>query len=308
MIAGAQKEMAYLKQYGRPLLPFRRVRQEHVQYRRQDPSEHLTSLQQYLDVAPDLVSQVEPELLRPTLRHPDLQPNNIFVSDKLEITGLIDWQHCVALPLFLQGGIPGSLQNYGDDVSESLEVPGLPENFDDLSEDEQMNQLLVLRKRQLHYHYILETRKLNPAHARTLEDQADILRRKLYRRSGEPWEGCNTIFKRDLIELTQRWREVQSSSGVSAEKACPIKFSQQDAADTIRVAADMEAADQQFQAACELVGVGPEGWVPNEQYEDAKRRAEQLKADTLEEAESEEERTDNLEHWVFDDFDESEYM
>jgi hypothetical protein len=103
----------------------------------------------YLRIAPDLVPKHDDDLTRPSIRHPDLQPNNVFVSQDLEITGLIDWQHYAVLPLFLQAGIPSSLQNYGDAVSESLEDPRLPADFDEQDEAEQLKQVLVLRKRQL---------------------------------------------------------------------------------------------------------------------------------------------------------------
>lgn len=307
MTSGALKEKAFLAKFGRPLHPIQRIRREHVDYQRQHPSEHMAHLDKYLQAVKHLVPQ-DATLSRPTLRHPDLQPNNVFISDNMEITGLIDWQHGAILPLFLQAGIPGSLQNYGDDISEMIVFPQLPEDFDGLSEDDQLKHVLVLRKRQLHYHYVVETRKMNPTHARTLEDDADILRRKLFRRSGEPWEGCNTIFKRDLVELVQRWHELQSTSNNPLPDNCPIQFDAEDTNKTISLASDMESSDQQWKTCLELVGAGPEGWVPTHQYEDAKQRAEQLKADTLTEAETEEERQEILENWIFDDFDETEYL
>jgi hypothetical protein len=66
-------------------------------------------LKKYLQIAPDLVPKHDDNMTRPSIRHPDLQSNNVFVSQNLEITGLIDWQHCAIFPLFLQAGIPGSL-------------------------------------------------------------------------------------------------------------------------------------------------------------------------------------------------------
>ncbi len=120
LTAGATKEIAYLKKFGRALQPFQRLRREVYNYQAQSHLEHIMNLEKYLKVAPHLVSRDCPALHRPVLRHPDLQPNNIFVSNKLEIKGLIDWQHSTVLPLFLQCGIPQSLQNYGDEISESL--------------------------------------------------------------------------------------------------------------------------------------------------------------------------------------------
>jgi len=98
--AGAKKEAAYLTRFGRPLHPFQRIRRELVDYQQQSHLSHLENLKRYLCVAADLVPSKANDVLKPTIKHPDLQPNNIFVSKSLEITGLIDWQHCSVLPLF----------------------------------------------------------------------------------------------------------------------------------------------------------------------------------------------------------------
>ena len=305
MEAGARKEAAYLKRCGRPLHPFQRIRRELVDYQEQYPSAHLENLKKYLRVASDLVPPEANNATQPSIRHPDLQPNNIFVSKSLEITGLIDWQHCTILPLFLQAGIPGTLQNYGDAVSESLQEPRLPSDFDMQNEMEQLKQVLLLRKRQLHYTYVTETLRLTPAHGELLTDRLSILRRKLFRHASEPWEGDNISLKADLVELTRQWpRLAPSTTGIK----CPIGFSEKEADQTLSLARAMEAADSQFQDCLELVGVGSEGWVPTEQYADARRRERQLKEDTLLEAESEEERRQIRDHWIFDDFDEEMYL
>lgn len=59
-------------------------------------------MDKYLQIAPHIMPRDCPALYRPVIRHPDLQPNNIFVSNKLEIKGLIDWQYSTILLLFLQ--------------------------------------------------------------------------------------------------------------------------------------------------------------------------------------------------------------
>lgn len=46
LAAGARKEIAYLTQYGRSLLPFNPVRREIYGYKELSPTEHLTSLEQ----------------------------------------------------------------------------------------------------------------------------------------------------------------------------------------------------------------------------------------------------------------------
>jgi hypothetical protein len=123
LVAGAKKEIAHLKRFGRPLHPFQRRRREAYKYQKQSPSEYLDTLDKYLQVAPFLIPNGNDTLARPTLRHPDLQPDNVFISNDLNITGLIDWQHCAMLLLLLQCGIPRTLQDYRRSVSESLAHP-----------------------------------------------------------------------------------------------------------------------------------------------------------------------------------------
>ena len=205
-------------------------------------------------------------------------------------------------------GIPGTLQNYGDEVSESLEEPRLPSDFDEQNDTEQLKQVLLLRKRQLHYTYVKETLRLNPAHGEVLNDTSSILRRKLFRHASEPWEGDSISLKADLVELTRQWSKLVPSSTSTTHTKCPIGFSEKEAVESLNLARAMEAAVSQCQDCLELVGVGNEGGVPVEQYADARRRERQLKEDTLMEAESEEERRQICDHWIFDDFDETVYL
>ncbi|KAH7390849.1 hypothetical protein DE146DRAFT_679939 [Phaeosphaeria sp. MPI-PUGE-AT-0046c] len=308
--AGARKEIAYLTKCGRPLHPFQRLRREIYGYQKQPPSKHLENLDNYLRVAPYLVPATNSTLTRPTLRHPDLQPNNIFVSAELNITGLIDWQRCAILPLFLQCGIPNSLQNYGDSVSESLTLPELQPGFDDLSDNEQFQEVLLLRRRQLHYFYVATTANLNSEHYDAMSYEFSTLRRKLFEDAGSPWEGDNVTLKADLIKLTQVWPDFVASNlrtSDNAEVPCPITFSEDEEKECLRLHAAQIEADEQLQACRDVVGNGLEGWVPTEQYDETKQRERKLKADALEAAESEEERQQLIDHWIFDDFDEEEY-
>lgn len=87
----------------------------------------------------------------------------------------------------------------------------------------------------------------------------------------------------------------------------PISFSEDEIEECKRLKTAQIEADEQLQVCRDIVGVGPEGWVPREQYEDTKQRETKLKADALAAAESEEERVMLPEHRIFDDFDEEEY-
>ncbi|KAF8256368.1 hypothetical protein EI94DRAFT_1873332 [Lactarius quietus] len=58
----------------------------------------------------------------------------------------------------------------------------------------------------------------------------------------------------------------------------------------------------------DVIGFGPEGWVPAEHYEEAMARSKKLKEDGLAAAESEEERAQIAAHWPLDNMEEEIYM
>lgn len=105
----AEKELAWIRKYGRKQHPFYREYAESFGYKKQDPQDHIHSLEDYLRLVPHLIPK-DATVHSPTLRHPDLSPNNIMISDDLQITGFIDWQHSEVLPAFLAADIPGAEQ------------------------------------------------------------------------------------------------------------------------------------------------------------------------------------------------------
>ncbi|KAL2859469.1 kinase-like domain-containing protein [Aspergillus pseudodeflectus] len=303
LTAGAKKEIAYLTKYGRPIQPLQRLRRELYDYKEQSHLEHLATLNTFLQAAPHLIPNGNPTLQRPVVRHPDLQPNNVFVTPDLEISSVIDWQHASILPLFLQCGILNSLQNYGDPVSETLQVPAVP-NFDDLGEEDQYHEVELFRKRHLHYLYFAKTAALNRTHHEALSYPLSILRRRLFRHASEPWEGDNITLKADLARMSRDWTKLDIYETVPYPKT----YSEEESAEYLRLDHAQVEADEQLQTCQDIVGVGSEGWVPLENYNEAKQRERKLKTDALEAVESEEERMRLEQNWIFDDFPEDEYL
>ncbi|KAL4911212.1 hypothetical protein BDW74DRAFT_164783 [Aspergillus multicolor] len=208
LTAGVTKEVAYLSEFGAPLQPFQRLRRETYNYQPQSHLDHIATLKQYLQIAPSLILR-DMNLCRPVLRHPDLQPNNIFVTDELEISGLNDWQHTAVLPPFLHCGIPNSLQNHGDgdESSESLQQPALPRNFHDMSPQEQYHHASLYRKRRHHYHY----------------------------------EGDNVTLKSNLITLSQKWTDITGNGGNAPP--CPLVYSDSEINECLRLEQAQSDAD-----------------------------------------------------------------
>lgn len=217
---------------------------------------------------------------------------------------MIDWQHSTVLPLFLQCAIPNSVQNYGDDVSESLQEPTLPNNFYELELEEQYQQAELFRKRQLHYLYVKMTSEINPEHDDALAYDFSTLRRRLFHYASDPWEGDNATLKSNLITWSRKWADVKGGN----TSPCPLVYSDAESNECLKLARAQAEADEQLKICQDLIGVGNEGWVPMDQYEGAKARAITLKKDALDAAEAAEERAWIDENWIFDDFCDDDYM
>ena len=261
LVAAARKEIAYLKQFGKPILPFRRERRFGYQYQLQLPSSHVENLKRYLSITSSLVPK-NPTLSRFCIRHPDLQPNNIIVSRSpnsgCQVVGLIDWQHASILPMFLLAGIPQRFQNYDDIVSQSMTPPSLPENFDELNEPKRANEEYLYRCRLVHYHYVISMEEFNQPHYAAFTDPMYALRSRLFQYAGDPWEGETHDLKSALIDATVEWEEL-TGGGVP----CPLEFDVKDVHETMVLKKELD----KLEFLRTMGGLGEEGWVLNEDYE-----------------------------------------
>ncbi|PPQ83050.1 hypothetical protein CVT24_011989, partial [Panaeolus cyanescens] len=306
LLAPAQKEIAYLNQFGQPLLPMRRERRPGYKYEKQSPMDHIKNLERYLSIAPSILPK-DPALSHFYMRHPDLQPNNIFVSwspgSDCKIVSVFDWQHTSILPMFLLAGIPQRLQNYNDEVSQSMELPSRPDNLDEMDEDERDGEEYTYRCRLVHYHYVTSTMECNPLHYAAFTDPLYALRGRLFQYAGAPWEGETFDLKLALIEATHEWEEL-AGEGVP----CPVEFDPQDLAETEELEKRLNRATLGFEFLQSQGGVGEDGWVRPEDYEGSMAYFKNMKKKGLESAKSEQDRDEIRNHWPWDDMDEEDYM
>ncbi|KIK22004.1 hypothetical protein PISMIDRAFT_11881 [Pisolithus microcarpus 441] len=307
LVRGAEKELAYLRRFGQPLLPFQRGRREAYQYQEQQPSDHIENLDRYLRIAPSLIAR-DPTRDHFCIRHPDLQPSNIIVSrspdsDSYVIVGLIDWQHASILPLSLHAGIPQWLQNYDDADWQPIIPPSLPEKLDDLDETQQRQEMELYRRRLPHYYYVEHTAKYNILHYAALADTLSLLRRRLCYHSRALWEGETLELKVALIQATEKWETLTGGN-----LPCLIAFDDpDDVRKTMELDAEQRKADWILEVLRDKIGVGQEDWVPAEYYEEAVARCKKIKELGLADIEDEEERARIVAHWPFDDMDEEDY-
>jgi hypothetical protein len=304
--APAEKELAWLRWYGRPRYPFDRAYRETFNYQKQDPKEHVASLKDYIRLAPYLVPTNE-KLNLPVLRHPDLQPNNIFVSEDFKITGIIDWQHASVLPTFLAAGMPNSFQNYSDEGSTSFIPPRLPDNLESMDEEEKAEELELFRRRHVHFFYLGFTQRMNEPHWKALEQEGGLLKRRIFDHAGRPWEGLNTPLHVDLAWVAQAWPEIVPPGPDGMMPPCPITISEEEVQKRFALDESLRQVDAQMERINRLLNAGSDGWTSNETYEEAKERARLYKAEGLESISDDpwlQEISDK--HWPFDDYDEDE--
>lgn len=298
--------MAWIRKYGQPRYPFHRQHRGAFQYQKQDPKTHAESLENFLRLAQHLVPG-DPEQQLPILRHPDVQPNNIFINEDHRVTALIDWQHATILPTFLAAGIPNSFQNYNDVESRSFTPPHPPAHLESLDEFERTQAQEEFRRRHVHFFYLGFTQRLNQRHWRAIEDEIDILRRRTFDHAGEPWEGLNAPLLYDLVQVSQVWDKIVTSDHDGTTPSCPVSFTQEEAERIDALDDSHRDADGDVENIDELLGIGSDGWTPHERFESAKSKAAEVREQALASADDDPWLRESSErHWPFDDYDEDE--
>lgn len=297
--AVGRRELTWMKQCAKPRFPYEPLHRELYAYKKVSPAGHIENLSRYLHIAEYLMPQ-DANLNRPIIRHPDLQPNNIFVSDSMEIVGIIDWQHTSVLPLFLHAGIPNELQNYGDEESEDLVVPRLPDNFAELNPQAQDEARETYRRRQLHFFYVSYTAKLNEEHWNAMRLEHVVLRQKLFQHAGTPWEGDNVTLKADLVQAMKVWPELTSDKEGTVP-SCPFTYSPKEVEECLHLDSEQKDTNTNVEIARRRIGINIEGWVPLDRYDEAKELDQKFKSEVLEAADTDLERDEIQNHWPFDD-------
>ena len=299
--AVGERELAWLKKFGKRRYPREPLYREFYGGQMVEQDVQMRNLSDYLKVAP-FIAPHDPELNKPCIRHPDLSPNNIFVSDSGDITGVIDWQHSVVLPIFLQAKIPKHFQNYGDEDSEDFNPPRLPDNFDSSSEVQKYAATELYRRRQVHYFYIGHTSHLNPSHFHAMGSHDLVMRNRLYDAAGRPWEGDSTSLKAELTRVSKLWHKIASSSPIKTQ--FPVPYSDTEMKECLAIDEKQKTADSKMQAVRDFIGVNIDGWIPNGLYEEAVAKEEHIREQMIDAAETEDERKDIEENWPFQDHEE----
>jgi hypothetical protein len=285
-----ERELAWLDRFAKPRYPRDPLYRAFYDHKKVDPQVQKQVLQDYLGVIAHMIPE-QAELNQPTLRHPDLSPSNIIVSESGEITGLIDWQHTSILPLYLQAKIPKHFQNWGDEDSENLRRPKLPENFNDLTASEQEAEEEKYRKRQMHYYYVGYTRRDNNPHFLAISKPHLVTASKLFDVAARPWEGDNTSLKAEMIKTAKHWPVMAST----------IQYTREEITQCLAIDQQQQEADAQMHVLRDCFNTNIDGWVSLELYDVSKARENDVRKQMVEAAENQDERKEVEENWPFQD-------
>lgn len=160
-------------------------------------------------------------LNRPTLRHPDLNPNNIFISpDSGAISCIIDWQHATVEPRLLVSGYPRAFENPDPTEPPNLKGPSLPTDYDTLSAEARAEADEIYRRRLLFHYYRVFNGGLNKPHLIALRDPLLLPRQHLIDRATRQWSGNLMTLKGALIRMVEYWHLLPDTKGVP----CPVQF------------------------------------------------------------------------------------
>ncbi|QVM06144.1 Phosphotransferase enzyme [Coccidioides posadasii str. Silveira] len=187
-----------------------------------DPKQYIALLEKYLALVPFLLPKNNGHPLnQPTLRHPDLNPNNIFISSKTgAISCIIDWQHTTIEPLLLVAGYPRSFENPEINESPDLKEPQLPSNYDSLPPDEKAEADELYRRQTLYHYYRVCNGVFNKTHLKALCDPLLHPRKHLIDRAGRTWSGNLITLMGALVRMTEYWSLLPNTKGLN----CPVNF------------------------------------------------------------------------------------
>ncbi|TVY94253.1 Altered inheritance of mitochondria protein, mitochondrial [Lachnellula willkommii] len=246
----ALREIAWIKKYAIPTVSNDPLKPSAAQ---NSPSEHVSLLGKYLDVAPYLLP-TDPDLLTANLWHKDLHSGNIFI-EKNRITSIIDWQGTWAGPLFIQARHP-KLINYNGEI-----MLKLPENYKHLKEEEKIPIKEQVASSIILYLYENFTAKENPRLSRVFRTEHGRTRGEVISFCGNTWDDDILPFRESLVRMERYWDELGFNI------PCPIHFTE----DELRSHLDDAEGWNEVQDFWDSVAgiVERDGWTPCDKYEDA---------------------------------------
>ncbi|KKK20164.1 hypothetical protein ARAM_007645 [Aspergillus rambellii] len=299
LVSIAEKEVKWTRRYGKAMeldFPYNGVFPG-----KKSPEDYLYLLDKYLALAPYLLPKgITSALNQPTLRHPDLNPNNIFISpDSGAISCIVDWQHTTIKPRLLVASYPRAFESPVSEESSNLKEPSLPLEYETLTGKEKAEADELYKRRLLSYYYRIFNGHFNKPHLEALRDPILLPRQHLVDRAGRQWSGNLMTLKGALLRMINYWPYLPDTKGVS----CPVQFTESEVTgfnEEEQLWFDLNKVVNLWRD--EIGGASEDGWINNEQYNDSIRKLAELKASLIANAEGDHDDIRLLERgWLFRD-------
>jgi hypothetical protein len=206
----------------------------------------------------------------PTLWHTDLHMGHIFVSDEepTQIASLIDWQSVVISPLFYQVRFPEFI-SIGEDYELGYEIPTLPENIDEMDDDDQAIIRFKHKQTMMGKAYEAASGFKNKKVFKSL--RLPPLFRQLFLRCGEAWEEGIVPLRACLIAIADVWNEAGFCG------ACPCNFSVDETEKYQQEFHEYSDHHRIYELAREYLGTDADGWIaPDDDFEEKQQRNKEL--------------------------------
>ncbi|KAJ9325398.1 hypothetical protein DTO027B5_4959 [Paecilomyces variotii] len=297
-----QRELEWTRKFGKP----QQNDFPHNNFLKGDisPTGYIDLLEQYISLSPYILPRDhENSLNKPTLRHPDLNPTNVFISDSCEVSCIVDWQHSSILPLLLTAGNPPLFENPDSEPPKGLEKPCLPEDYASLSPEEKSHANELHRRRMLFYLYMVFNGRDNKAHLDALRYPLLLLRQHAVDSAGRQWSGNIITLKGALLRLATHWGQLVD--GNQEQIQCPVHFDPKEAEEFFLIEDNWFTATILLEHWRSILDdLDQEGWIRHESYEDVVEKNHQLKKEWLAAADDEDDFISVDRFWPFQDHEE----
>ncbi|KAF2877225.1 mitochondrial inner membrane protein-domain-containing protein [Massariosphaeria phaeospora] len=159
-------------------------------------------------------------------------------------------------------------------MSPKLVAPQLSEDIASLPEEEQVEAHELFRRRLLFFGYRVLNSHFNQLHIAALRDPLLLGRQMLVDRAGREWAGNLMTLKGAVIRTSQFWQHLPDVADIK----CPVQFDQAERGQF----ADDEDGWLKMSITVEhwrrrICNMNEEGWVRNEEYEEAKKKLADVK-------------------------------
>lgn len=212
------------------------------------------------------------DVYRSTIWHSDLHFGNIFVENN-QIVGLIDWQGCTALPLFLTCKTPKFLRFNGPLFSDLPSVAGLTA--------QKKETLLRYQLTQLQSFYCSKFRDLDHGIFRAISDTHAVTSQQLVDFAGSTWEDDGLLFFRETLrQVLSDWNEIASGTNSN----CPLTLS----SDELSSHAGERKVWDEHKALFDSLSIPIDGWVHLEDFQSAADMMQKLVTEIMATADNQE--------------------